>query len=127
MIEAQRLFRVVQLVLSHLNLRILSQVHYFSDSQWAVYRAPSKESVFRDTNKQIINETWLLHVVYFFKYHVATAGEATLWAEYLFLDAFYKPRPWQGKLEFTSEPKMLGPSWKGSYGKFTFAYPQTQA
>lgn len=112
---AARLFNIVRLVLSYLSFRTVHGCFMFGISQRTVYMTSYAEPVFLGNNLESVNARWLLHVVNFFRHHITTPSEATLWRAYLDLGDFYKPRPWQGKLPVSTEPRMIGPSWKGSH------------
>ncbi|KAI9786041.1 MAG: hypothetical protein M1816_008132 [Peltula sp. TS41687] len=109
------LLQVVQLTLSYLNFRIFGVSYQFGYSQKKVYEEWQTAPVFEGPWYNIPNIRFLLHVVNFFKYHMSTMGEHTLFFPYGYLPDFFKPGPWEGKLQVTTEPKMIGASWKGCH------------
>ena len=81
-----------------------------------VYSHPSKVPLFVD-KKWTINTEYLLHVVNFFKYHMKTETENTLYPLLCDLDPSQRPAAWERSLSQGPGVKMLEPLWKGSYGE----------
>ena len=112
-----RLLQTIQVVLTHLqlDLSIRTRMKGFANSQQLVYSHPSKAPLFVD-RKGTINIEYLLHVVNFFKYHMKSETENTLYP--LLCDLPYEERPsaWQKPILSASNLELPGLAWKGSYG-----------
>ena len=113
------LLQTLQLVLTHLNLRIssvrASPVLGFANSQFLVYSHPEDYPMFSDLWQ--INTNLLVHVVNFFRHHLAEKGEDTVYEIFSQLKAHEKPKAWDSRLVQGEGVKKLGKHWKGTYGK----------
>ncbi|KAL9131244.1 MAG: hypothetical protein Q9217_000786 [Psora testacea] len=111
-----RLLHTLQLLFTHwqLDLSIRSQAQRFDLSQQIVYSHPSKVPMFLD-KKWTVNVEYLLHVMNFFKYHMKTETENTLYPLFRELEAFERPGAWDRQLSQVQGIKKLGSQWKGSY------------
>ncbi|KAG8533295.1 uncharacterized protein KY384_002078 [Bacidia gigantensis] len=110
-----RLLQTIQLLLCHLqlDLSIRSQIKDFCLSQQVVYTPPSRIPLFLD-KKMTVNVGYLLHIVNFFKYHMKTEPENTLYPLLSDLESHARPTSWDGPLEHCHGDK-LASAWKGSY------------
>lgn len=113
------LLQTIQLVLSHFALRQGPgyRGHSFAVSQKAVYARSAEIGVFHGTKKDVVNVDWALHVLNFFRRHVADFTQATIFWAYRRLGAAYRPNAWVAKLCDPGAPQMIGRYWTGSYGK----------
>lgn len=62
-----------------------------------------------------VNLGLILHISNFFKYHMTSPEEATLFYPFKELAEDQKPRAWEGPI--VQGVRAIGRSWKGSYGK----------
>ena len=84
-------------------------------AQQAVYNHPSKSVLFLD-KKGTINIEHFLHVVNFFKFHMKTETENTLYPLLCDLPKHERPSAWERPVASGEGIAMLGRNWKGSYG-----------
>lgn len=112
-----RAFQAIQLILSHLQLDLSFKrdVKGFGEAQRVVYSHPRKAILFLD-KKGTINIEHFLHVVNFFKHHMKTETENTLYPLLCDLDEDERPSAWERPLTSSGSIEMLGRNWKGSYG-----------
>ncbi|KAK5007161.1 hypothetical protein LTR28_005618 [Elasticomyces elasticus] len=117
------LLLTIQLLLIHISVDVgdhmprglqnASCCYAFPTSQRFAYGSANDHPVFVGFNAQEINVEWVLHVANFFRYHLVTPAESTLYPFYELLDAMQKPKAWQRELK-NGEVK-LGKVWKGCY------------
>ena len=113
-----RLLQTLQLVLTHcqLDLSIRSRIGGFGCSQQVVYSHPANMPMFLD-KKWNLNLEYLLHIVNFFKYHMKTETENTLYPLLCDLENLERPQAWNRPISQGCGVKPLGTNWKGSYGE----------
>ncbi|KAL9101466.1 MAG: hypothetical protein Q9163_003281 [Psora crenata] len=111
-----RFLQTIQLLLTHwqLDLSIRSRAQGFGYSQQIVYGHPAKVPMFFD-RKGTVNVEYLLHIVNFFKYHMKTETENTLYPLLCDLSICERPGAWDSQLSQVQGVKKLGSHWKGSY------------
>ena len=112
-----RFLQTIQLLFTHwqLNLSVRSQARGFGFSQHMVYNHPSKVPMFLD-RKWTVNVEYFLHIVNFFKYHMKTETENTLYPLFRELKQSERPSAWDCQLVQVQGVKKLDSNWKGSYG-----------
>ena len=117
------LLQTLQLVLTHLNLRIpfvrASPVLGFANSQYLVYSHPEDSPMFTDLWQ--ISTNLLVHIANFFRHHLAEKGENTVYETFSQLKAHEKPKAWDSRLVQGEGVKKLGKHWKGTYGKSSWS------
>ncbi|MCJ1427607.1 hypothetical protein MMC29_005510 [Sticta canariensis] len=112
--KSNNLLQVIQLLFMHWSLEFSLDcpTYGFPNSQRAVYSHPNELPMFGDY-KLDVNIELLLHIANFFKYHLTSEEEATLFYPFKDLAADQKPRTWKSRIgQGLSE---IGSTWKGSY------------
>lgn len=110
------LLQTIRLLFTHWSLEfpLDCPTFGFPDSQRAAYSHPDEDPLF-GRYKLSVNVDLLLHIANFFKYHIATKEEATLFHPFNDLPDDDKPRAWKGQIQ--DGLREIGRSWLGSYGK----------
>lgn len=68
-----------------------------------------------------ISTNLLVHIVNFFRHHLAEKGEDTVYDIFSQLKAHEKPKAWDTRLVQAEGVKTLGKHWKGTYGKSSWS------
>jgi len=107
----------LQLVLSHYSFdqSLGLKTWGFPDSQQAAYSSVASMPMFVGFNKLQVNLVWVLHIMNFFKYHITSSSEHTLFEQFAMLESWEKPQEWKSQLK--GGTYTLGKFWKGTYGR----------
>ena len=120
------LLQTLQLVLTHLNLKISSiragPVLGFATSQYLVYAHPEDYPMFSEKGLWQISTNLLVHIANFFRHHLAEKGENTVYEIFSRLRAHEQPKAWNSRLVQGEGVKKLGKHWKGTYGKSSWSF-----
>ena len=116
-----RHLQILQLMLTHLELRIpspkTSPAIGFAYSQFAVYSHPNDFPLFtQGYGGWEISTNLLLHIANFFKHHLTQIGESTLYNLFSELETHEKPKAWKSRIA-KGGVQNLRKHWKGTYGK----------
>lgn len=112
------LLKMAHLLFTHWSLEFSFEIptYGFSESQQAVYSHPDEVPMFED-DLMTVNIDLLLHVANFFKNHITSIHDYTLFSQYQQLAEDQKPRSWKNRIQ--QGVTRLGRSWKGSSGKWS--------
>ena len=115
-VNTHSLLQVIQLIFTPWSLKFPNDypIWAFPLSQKAVYSHPNRAPLFYNQMTKV-NLELLLHIANFFKWHLTSEGEVTLFNQYQELDNNERPRIWQHKLE--QHTTRIGKTWLGCHGK----------
>lgn len=116
--DVATLLQALQVLFAHWSLEFSldNPTWGFATSQKVVYSHPNTWLMFGDYMLSV-NIELLLHISNFFKYHITSQQEGTLYYLFQELSDDQKPRTWEGPLR--NGVRQIGASWKGSYGKWS--------
>ncbi|MCJ1269711.1 hypothetical protein MMC22_009603 [Lobaria immixta] len=112
--DVATLLQALQVLFAHWSLEFSldNPTWGFATSQKVVYSHPGTWLMFGDYMLSV-NIELLLHISNFFKYHLTSQQEGTLYYLFQELSDDQKPRTWEGPLR--NGVRQIGASWKGSY------------
>jgi len=89
-------------------------VYQFEKCRQMAYAPTIEKPIFRGFGPLQINMEWLLHVANFWKYHLTSESECTMFNAFAGLSEDWKPKAWNRQLK--RGVQKLGRYWCGIYG-----------